>query len=869
MDSLVEEIGKPPYWITALTGVHQHGLDLLQEIQSGAAVDLPKTTQTIDKLEALASICFHAYDNELIMHGTGSDASLASLTTTIWELKRAVFSQQMRPVSEASNVCLFCGWALERIGNEITGKYSWSSWQAPQWMANCYLCAIDSWPDFPGLEASAQDGCDLCRFLKDLIEKKGVQLSPSRPGSDFSQVGVWIDFRYVPRKAGGDVVRPELMNALEYGSVFLSTTSPWYSTPVSQFMVESRDEQVAAELQVRSPPHKEPWSSSNIDFTRSILNATPAKTTAFTPTRLLFLDLSPNSPVKLITTPSSGVNYASLSYCWGPPSDAAKQTTLTTSNLASRSAGIPLSELSPVMRDTVTVCRSLGISYLWIDALCIIQDSKTDWELESQQMARIYENAHLTVCAVGSSSCLEGFLGRRDVYPEYLYTSPANSLVKGGFTFRPVPSDRGVTATALSPPLEQDLTVASWNERGWVFQEKAMSTNKLFFGKTMVHVQTNSIIYSENGHHQHIKVNTYDDRNTSPNTLPLALLLQTKSHNPHDLWLSTITKFAGLKWTVEEDLFPGLSGPASRFHDILPNDNSYLAGHWQSDLPASLPWATGRRDLLPRPSKTLSSLLQTLRKGNTLHAPTWSWAGRKAVDFFRFVHSTPDLRKCRVRSHLRPEFTLVRSNVRVEGANPFGRLTPTTPTPNSLTLSGRAIPLSSILPPENPSWKFYTEGADWECANPLKGYLLLVSHDWDAGPGRNHNLNDEGAPPAGSTEDQLSKLKLLLVSSCCSEYSSDLPPGSVKPRTEMTTKILFPAEYNKTFLTDPDFQPGDGSCPFCQDRKRKRDVWGLLLYPADDAPGKRYYRVGLFYSRAQHGGSELFDEAKVCEVELV
>lgn len=71
------------------------------------------------------------------------------------------------------------------------------------------------------------------------MEKKGVDLNPLRPRSENTKVGVWIEFRYVPRKATGNDVRSELTHALEYGSVFLSTTSPWYSTPVWQFMVES------------------------------------------------------------------------------------------------------------------------------------------------------------------------------------------------------------------------------------------------------------------------------------------------------------------------------------------------------------------------------------------------------------------------------------------------------------------------------------------------------------------------------------------------------------------------------------------------------------------------------------------------------
>ncbi|KAK4678773.1 hypothetical protein QC764_311340 [Podospora pseudoanserina] len=616
MDSLAEEIGKSPYWITALISVHQYGLDLLQQIQSGAAVDIPTATRTIDKFEALASTCFNAYDNEFILFVTGSGASLGSLMTTIWELKRAVFSQRTTSRSEVFNVCLFCAWALRRVGNGIVGKYSWSSWQGSQWIANSYLCAIDNWPDFPALK-----------------QKKGVDSNPLRPRSENTKVGVWIEFRYVPRKATGNDVRPELTHALEYGSVFLSTTSPWYSTPVWQFMVEYRNKQVADELQIFSPPQQEPWSAPNISFTQSILNAARPATTKFKPTRLLSLPTSPSSAIKLTTTTHipHPIQYAALSYCWGPSSDAIQQTTLTTSSLPSRMTGIPLSDLSPVMLDAVKVCRSLGIPYLWIDALCIIQDSKTDWEFESQQMARIYEHSYLTICTACSSFCLEGFLSKRAVYPEYRYTSPAKGIVNGVFTLRSVPSnsDGTLAAKASSPPLEQDLSVTSWSERGWVFQEGAMSTSKLFFGKSMLHVQTNSLVLSENGHQSEVKANNnHDDRNTSPNTtplslLPLPLLHGDKTNNRYDLWLSVVVKFVHSKWTIEEDLLPGLSGPASRFNDILPPDDAYLAGHWRSDLHASLLWVAGRRGHHPRPN-TLPSLLQSLQKGNPLRCPSWS-----------------------------------------------------------------------------------------------------------------------------------------------------------------------------------------------------------------------------------------------------
>ncbi|KAK0719006.1 hypothetical protein B0T21DRAFT_338960 [Apiosordaria backusii] len=163
------------------------------------------------------------------------------------------------------------------------------------------------------------------------------------------------------------------------------------------------------------------------------------------------------------------------------------------------------------MRDAVKVCKSLGIRYLWVDALCIIQDSKNDWEQENQQMSRVYEGSY--------------------------------------------------------------LTISSWNERGWVFQEKSMSTRKLFFGKSMLHVQTNTIVNSENGYGSAIEVNSYDHRTMSDN----------RRHDPYELWNSVVLRFACLIWTEKTNLFPGLSGPADKFTEVL-KDDEYLAGHWKRDL---------------------------------------------------------------------------------------------------------------------------------------------------------------------------------------------------------------------------------------------------------------------------------------------
>jgi Heterokaryon incompatibility protein (HET) len=80
--------------------------------------------------------------------------------------------------------------------------------------------------------------------------------------------------------------------------------------------------------------------------------------------------------------------YAALSYRWGK--DVSFTTTKAT--LDSRKTSMALSDMPKLFQDAIQVLRCLNIKYLWIDALCIIQDSKEDWERESSRMLQVYED---------------------------------------------------------------------------------------------------------------------------------------------------------------------------------------------------------------------------------------------------------------------------------------------------------------------------------------------------------------------------------------------------------------------------------------------------------------------------------------------
>ncbi|KAL2673883.1 hypothetical protein Neosp_012327 [[Neocosmospora] mangrovei] len=89
--------------------------------------------------------------------------------------------------------------------------------------------------------------------------------------------------------------------------------------------------------------------------------------------------------------------YAALSHCWGPKPDF---LTLKASKESEFRIGIPMEKLPASFRDAVITCRRLHIPYLWIDSLCIIQDSRSDWLLQSEEMFKVYLNYGINLCEV-------------------------------------------------------------------------------------------------------------------------------------------------------------------------------------------------------------------------------------------------------------------------------------------------------------------------------------------------------------------------------------------------------------------------------------------------------------------------------------
>ncbi|KAI5921040.1 heterokaryon incompatibility protein-domain-containing protein [Camillea tinctor] len=163
--------------------------------------------------------------------------------------------------------------------------------------------------------------------------------------------------------------------------------------------------------------------------------------------------------------------YVALSHCWGPLEQNQKFCTYK-NTMGTLKQCIEFSELPPMFRDAITVTRGLGIEYIWIDSLCIIQDDENDWERESSKMEQVFSTAYCTLGASSATSSLQGFLVDRINRPcLQLQTKDGNRLY----------------VCHTIDDFKRDVELGELNKRGWVLQERALSRRSIYYTSKQVY----------------------------------------------------------------------------------------------------------------------------------------------------------------------------------------------------------------------------------------------------------------------------------------------------------------------------------------------------------------------------------------------
>lgn len=322
------------------------------------------------------------------------------------------------------------------------------------------------------------------------------------------------------------------------------------------------------------------------------LSAKAAGKKFFLPSRLLDVGCvngNPHIRVRNTSDFKAGTVYVTLSHCWGRN----PVISLLDSNITEFQRSIPLQSLSKTFRDAVEVTRGLGYQYLWIDSLCIIRKSSDDWHRESASIGDIYSNAILNIAATTSVDGNGGlFQHSKSLALNPCLVNPKEKLTdESAFICNPSDSWRD---TIEKSPLAK---------RGWVIQERILSTRVVHFAEDQVRWECQSCRDCEFS----------PGLDYSSKNLDVLTARSTKSVDIYDNWETTVNRYTQCRLTVKSDKFVALVGLARRTCQqlgVVPTD--YLAGIWRANMPAGLLWRTMPHD--------------SYRKRDLDRAPSWSWA---------------------------------------------------------------------------------------------------------------------------------------------------------------------------------------------------------------------------------------------------
>ena len=199
-----------------------------------------------------------------------------------------------------------------------------------------------------------------------------------------------------------------------------------------------------------------------------------------------------NAEEECLVQETENRDYIALSYVWGgipttlhndEGSDVKPVLLTTKDNVESLSkpGGLSSSKVEEsgaripnTVHDAMEFTRQLGMRYLWVDTLCIIQDDLEDKGRLIATMDDVYANASATLIAAAGTDADAGLPGVR---PRFLTSQTPVKI--------PLPADQGFLNLSIClPSLSEQVRAAKWHTRGWTFQEQALSRRCLYFTPT-------------------------------------------------------------------------------------------------------------------------------------------------------------------------------------------------------------------------------------------------------------------------------------------------------------------------------------------------------------------------------------------------
>ncbi|KAI1457297.1 hypothetical protein F4805DRAFT_457862 [Annulohypoxylon moriforme] len=544
-----------------------------------------------DVTKALIEICSNKEANYLYNEKAASlEESKRILNSK--ELKRGLKKEQGLGPSRSSH-------QLGRQQQQIAGPEPSDAWEfcndnifARDFFRTLTSTAIGN--DFPELPTEARQLCNNCRK----IFLDGFTFASHEPSQSCGLC---------------QVLSPKNVRFMRIGST-LATDST--ATATFSIIVGPGYSSIPSHIQRGFPYLAKPESETQVRLFQHWLNDCDKNHTEICrgpsitrrPTRLIDVRAGRSSDGLRLLDPSppshdpEGSRYIALSHRWGDPRHHAYFRT-TRSNIETWKTSIDYRQLPKNFQDTVTVTRNLGIRYLWIDSLCIIQGDDGDFRNESRFMEDYYSGAYCTIAA-SSADGSTGFLGTRSTTGDTIRQCHALQIQKDSAS----PESTFYICNNIDN-FARDVEESPLSKRGWVFQERALSRRTIHFTDTQA--------YWECGHGVRCETmsrlfNRKSSFLSDPN-FPQSLALYYKGMRT-EFFQSIYSRYSALDFSNETDRPVAMLGLERRLANVYAAHAKYGILD-KSYLHRSLLWQIG----------DTKKPLQEIRYKDGSGVPSWSW----------------------------------------------------------------------------------------------------------------------------------------------------------------------------------------------------------------------------------------------------
>ncbi|KAL3298368.1 HET-domain-containing protein [Colletotrichum asianum] len=311
----------------------------------------------------------------------------------------------------------------------------------------------------------------------------------------------------------------------------------------------------------------------------------------------------------------SAGGYVTLPYCWGGD----QPVKLMATSQDSLKQGIASTDLPQTLCDAVTFCHSMGLEFIWIDALCILQDSDEDKGNEIARMRDYYQKSVLTICAASASHCAQGLF---DI------NLPSYGMGPIKLTFQPVDGKPGYIFLSTTPDPQPEVMTT----RGWTLQESMLSRRMVIFAQDQLYWSCQTSYSACSG----VMINRSfgGPQSLVENIYPITTLYERPLQSQ---WEAIVRNYSRRHLGFAADKLPAASGLASVVHDIARSrgfDKYVLVAGLFIDMNQPHSWA----DELQWCTRSIDA-----SRYNDYVAPSWSWASVNGAVYVypRGVHKAP------------------------------------------------------------------------------------------------------------------------------------------------------------------------------------------------------------------------------------